>query len=92
MSEVKVTVAPGEFTCFICKKKFKGMIETIDHCPDQKSDYSLTCDPCGTLIEQANTGDMRAKRALQALLKKNPSTAKFFRDVLVKSLIENRAE
>lgn len=77
MSEVKVTVAPGEFTCFICKKKFKGLLETVDHTNGAKTDYNLTCDACAYIIEQSLAGNSTAKIVLSMWMKKHPETAKF---------------
>lgn len=35
-----------EFTCFLCKKKFQGLMEFVDHCPEQIIDYNVQCDDC----------------------------------------------
>lgn len=71
----KITV--GDYTCFICKRRLTGVMEFVDHCPDQKDDYHLECDDCAKVTEAAARGDLFAKWLFHKLVEKDPATLKF---------------
>ena len=80
MTAPKVTYTSGEFTCFICKRKLSGLIELVDHCPEQKDDYNLQCNDCAKVTTAAAAGDVFAAWLFQMILKRDPSTLNFVKN------------